>query len=137
MKEIKIPDVKIDMNGINLQFEHGNFFRKFKVPSSLDCICTSFFVDVVPDIVHLVKYCKMLLKPSGIWINNGPLYYHNTSKNALHLTDDQLLLLLEEDFTILEHSLNSYKYTKIDSVNSVEFNRCLWFVVTPKNINNV
>ena len=42
----------------------------------VDAIVTVFFIDVCDDVVACVDAIASVLKPGGVWLNNGPLKYH-------------------------------------------------------------
>ena len=44
-----------------------------------DGIATCFFVDTAPVVVDYIDVIFHLLKPGGVWVNQGPLLYHWTT----------------------------------------------------------
>eukprot|EP00924_Labyrinthula_sp_SR-Ha-C_P016703 snap_masked-scaffold_6-processed-gene-12.23-mRNA-1 protein AED:0.16 eAED:0.17 QI:0/-1/0/1/-1/1/1/0/383 len=74
-RKIKVPDVILD-NKLRISFRAGEFLRIYTKASTFDIIITCFFLDTAPDVTEYIQKIKFLLKPGGIWINHGPLFYH-------------------------------------------------------------
>jgi len=70
-----------------------------------------------------------VLRPGGVWINQGPLLYHGKRGGPL-LTSDELMLLLERrGFEVLEQAFRPCVYSQDDtSMCRSEYN-CLYYVV--------
>ena len=58
-----------------------------------DAVVTCFFIDAVTDITRLVARIAGLLSRGGLWINFGPLRYHDP--NATFLALDEIVSLAE------------------------------------------
>lgn len=106
LKEIKIPDfnVHMELNGNNLmQISMGSFvdcfgpneniwgsshfhitqemnLTRLKTASSKDVVLTNFFIDTSSNILEYLLAIQHTLKPGGIWINFGPLVYHQENE---------------------------------------------------------
>ena len=70
-----------------------------------------------------------VLRPGGVWINQGPLLYHG-KRGGPQLTSDELMLLLERrGFEVLEQAFRPCVYSQDDtSMCRSEYN-CLYYVV--------
>ncbi|CAM9582266.1 unnamed protein product [Ectocarpus sp. 13 AM-2016] len=81
-----------------LSFQAGEFSETYgevggPYEGAFDAVVTSFFVDTAPNVVQYVATIRRALRPGGVWINCGPLHWHNHSALALSL--DEMLLLVE------------------------------------------
>jgi carnosine N-methyltransferase len=57
----------------------GDFLEVYTEPeyeSSQDAVVTCFFLDCVHNVLDFLVLIPRVLKPSGHWINLGPLLYH-------------------------------------------------------------
>ena len=63
--------------------------------ATFDSVVTSYFVDTQADPAATVRRVHSLLAPGGVWINVGPLHWHEPSAGLLRLTLDELLALVE------------------------------------------
>eukprot|EP01132_Coremiostelium_polycephalum_P005113 gene5113-6364_t len=116
-REIKIPDTLINKKVIqsgNFVLSPGDFFDYYKdVNSIFDSVCTCFFIDTVPNIMEALEIIFSVLKPGGFWINNGPLHYHHPATSSVHLTQDELMSLIESfGFEIIKIESIDCKYTQ-------------------------
>ncbi|CAM9428834.1 unnamed protein product, partial [Laminaria digitata] len=80
-----------------LSFQAGEFSSVYGAvggpfEGSFDAVVTSFFVDTAPNVVQYVATIRRALRPGGVWINCGPLHWHNPS--ALSLSLDEMLALV-------------------------------------------
>ncbi|KAI9833981.1 MAG: hypothetical protein M1826_005886 [Phylliscum demangeonii] len=41
-----------------------------------DAVCTVFFIDTAPNFLRYIETVRHCLKPGGLWINVGPLFWH-------------------------------------------------------------
>jgi hypothetical protein len=72
-----ISDTENKSTALSVQF--GDFVRVYGSldrASSFDIVVTSFFIDTAKDIYEYLAVIKNVLKPGGLWINTGPLHYH-------------------------------------------------------------
>ncbi|CAN0253255.1 unnamed protein product, partial [Ectocarpus fasciculatus] len=81
-----------------LSFQAGEFSETYggvggPYEAAFDAVVTSFFVDTAPNVVQYVATIRRALRPGGVWINCGPLHWHNHSALALSL--DEMLVLVE------------------------------------------
>jgi len=63
--------------------------------ASFDVVVTSYFLDTQTNPAEAVARIRRLLAPSGVWINVGPLVWHDPAAGLLRLTLDELLGLLK------------------------------------------
>eukprot|EP00752_Nemacystus_decipiens_P004092 g3745.t1 len=87
-----------------LSFQAGEFSATYgglggPYDSFFDAVVTSFFVDTAPNVVQYVATIRRALKPGGVWINCGPLHWHNHSALALSL-DEMLVLVAGSGFRL-------------------------------------
>ena len=61
---------------------------------TFDAVVTSYFLDALPDAAEAVRYVWSKLAPGGVWVNVGPLQWHDASAGLLRFTLDELLALL-------------------------------------------
>jgi hypothetical protein len=70
-----------------------------------------------------------VLRPGGVWINQGPLLYHGKRGGPL-LTSDELMLLLERrGFEVLEQAFRPCVYSQDDTSMCRSEYSCLYYVV--------
>ncbi|KAJ8872252.1 hypothetical protein PR048_025854 [Dryococelus australis] len=65
----------------------------YNEPCSWDCVSTCFFIDCANNVVAFVETIFKILKPGGVWINLGPLYYHFAdmpNENSIEPTYEEL-----------------------------------------------
>ncbi|KAF2075916.1 hypothetical protein CYY_002764 [Polysphondylium violaceum] len=136
LREVKIPDIQIDKSITNslsnlLCIAPGDFFEHYENQyDSFDSVCTSFFIDTQTSVFRLIETIFKILKPGGTWINNGPLFYHNSSENSIHLSKEELFGLFQSyGFQIMKEKLVNAQYTEnIKSMYQINF-KCWYFVV--------
>lgn len=58
--------------------------------SSLDCVVTSFLLDVLPDPMPLFEEISRILRPGGLWVNYGP---SGPAGGVLQFTPDEVSAL--------------------------------------------
>ncbi|GAX11469.1 hypothetical protein FisN_22Lh155 [Fistulifera solaris] len=70
--------------------------------SQLDAVVTCFFLDTATNVLEYIAMITKLLKPKGgMWVNVGPLQWHQ--KSLIRLSADELYSLIEEvGFKIME-----------------------------------
>lgn len=62
-----------------LSLNGNNFMTDYTDASSVgqyDIVITCFFIDTAPNFLSYIRTIKRLLKPSGVWINVGPLLWN-------------------------------------------------------------
>ena len=70
-----------------------------------------------------------VLRPGGVWINQGPLLYHG-GRGGPQLTSDELMLLLERrGFDVEEQASRFCVYCQDDSSMCRSEYSCLYYVV--------
>eukprot|EP01031_Cornospumella_fuschlensis_P033933 gene33933-41069_t len=67
-----------------LTFQYGDFVNIYKTMDfsnvhhhRFDGILTSFFIDTGRSLLEYLEVIRHVLKDGGVWINAGPLHYHN------------------------------------------------------------
>ena len=78
----------------SLALELGDFVQLAAQPTwaaSQDAVVTCFFIDTGHNVLSYLASIHRLLKEGGVWINLGPLNYHQTLKQgAVQLTLEEL-----------------------------------------------
>jgi len=70
-------------------------------PKSIDCIVTSWFIDIVKqDFKDFAKRINLSLKKGGHWINFGPLGFRHTNKNENYVIDEVNKIVKDLGFEI-------------------------------------
>ncbi|KAJ4376527.1 hypothetical protein N0V86_006640 [Didymella sp. IMI 355093] len=70
----------------------GDFCVLYSGPdysSAFDAVATIFFIDTAPNVIRYIEAVRNCLKPGGIWINLGPLLWHQAPKGARHDHDHE------------------------------------------------
>lgn len=64
-----------------------------------DIVATCFFIDTAKNVLEYLDTIKKILKPGGLWINNGPLLYHfeNTDERSIELSLEELVAVMTSD----------------------------------------
>lgn len=108
--------------------------------NSWDAVVTCFFLDTAANVLDYTELIKSILKPTGLWINFGPLMYHweddartpsiEPSYDIIHkLIEASGFEFLEEEtgcpsaYTCNPHSMLSYTY------------KCVFFVCRKKEVS--
>jgi len=75
--EISFPDINIGVpnNGGSMSIGMGDFLDIY-TEQEWDCIATVFFIDTAHNIADYIERIYYILRPGGLWVNNGPLLYH-------------------------------------------------------------
>lgn len=48
--------------------------------STFDAVATVFFIDTAPNVIRYIEAVRNCLKPGGIWVNLGPLLWHQAPR---------------------------------------------------------
>ncbi|GAA5846919.1 hypothetical protein JCM3766R1_000843 [Sporobolomyces carnicolor] len=87
VRTVAFPDV-VPRKDVDLDFEQGDFLSQFSDRAgSFDAIVTLFFIDTASNLLDYFETIWTLLKPNGIWINEGPLLYYGNPGMELPLED--------------------------------------------------
>ncbi|XP_063238385.1 carnosine N-methyltransferase [Bacillus rossius redtenbacheri] len=94
-KGVAFPDVNPSDLPREAQFSMiaGDFLEVYTEPCSWDCVSTCFFIDCANNVVAFIETIYKILKPGGVWINLGPLYYHFAdmpTENSIEPTYEEL-----------------------------------------------
>lgn len=104
LRAIRIPDITADTGndrcGPDFSMTAGDFLEIYSRPeeqSSWDCIVTCFFLDTAQNVLEYLRVIHSALKPSGVWINLGPLQYHFEAglEMSIELTWQEVVLAAE------------------------------------------
>ena len=69
--------------------------------AQFDVVVTCFLIDAVNHVEDAVRAIRHALRPGGLWLNCGPLQWHENS--VLHLALDELLQLVRDaGFEVVE-----------------------------------
>ncbi|CAM9755380.1 unnamed protein product [Hapterophycus canaliculatus] len=120
-----------------LSFQAGEFSATYggvggPYEGAFDAVVTSFFVDTAPNVVQYVATIRRALRPGGVWINCGPLHWHDHSALALSL-DEMLVLVAGSGFRMERaKQLPPSAYRVQDGAGSLrveEFSPVFWVAV--------
>ena len=91
---VALPDARLSSRALHLAFEQADFvssaLRRAKEPRAAevpryDAVATNFLVDAVGQVEDLIAAIHGSLRPGGLWLNTGPLQYHEHAAVALPL----------------------------------------------------
>lgn len=78
----------------NLHLKFGDFTKLTKETKRYDVIISVFFVDTAENVFTYLDAIKTLLKPTGVWINYGPLKWGSAPK--IEFTYEELLSVIQQ-----------------------------------------
>lgn len=120
---VDIPDINPGLYVTNrFSMCAGDFNQVYKsddYQEKFNCVATCFFIDTAKNILDYIRIIHRILKPSGIWINHGPLTWHYSSTDK-HDIDISIKLSMKEifefaikmGFSVLEQNYdNTCEYT--------------------------
>jgi hypothetical protein len=55
---------------------------------TFDAVATIFFIDTAPNVIRYIEAVRNCLKPGGLWINLGPLLWHQAPKSPRNNAED-------------------------------------------------
>jgi len=106
----------IFMNSIyeRIVLQYGDFVSVYGSQSSthrerMDVVVTCFFIDTGRNILDYIEVIRFVLKTGGVWINVGPLHYHNAQavpysyRDVLHMVQLLGFELLKEEKLLLSY----------------------------------
>lgn len=83
LRGIQIPDVHpaglLSNAGDRFSMAAGSFVSAYgtkECEATFDVVATVFFIDTAVNIVDYIETIRNVLRPGGVWINNGPLLWH-------------------------------------------------------------
>lgn len=81
--------------------------------AQFDVVVTPWFVDVCgKDFKNLQGMIDRLLKPSGVWLNHGPLLYLENTPNAQRYVPEEIREILQRGkFSLLSESFDALPYS--------------------------
>ena len=129
------PDISVNLdtseevsnNGGSLTVQSGDFVSLYSsshAVNSFDIVVTSFFIDTVLDslLIYITNIYRVL-KPSGFWINTGPLHYHRAGGVPYSFEHVEELIILT-GFEVIESRIIETDYCgEYMSVMKPEFYR--------------
>ncbi|GAA5915486.1 uncharacterized protein JCM6883_004828 [Sporobolomyces salmoneus] len=87
LRTVSFPDI-VPRKDVDLKFEQGDFLTTFKEDEgTFDAIVTLFFIDTASNLLDYFETIWNLLRPGGVWINEGPLLYYGNPGMELPLED--------------------------------------------------
>lgn len=97
----------------SLSVQYGDFVKIYghskDYQNQYDAVVTNFFIDTGKNILEYLQTIEDILIPNGIWINLGPLHYHN--KQSIPYSYKHLMEIIQAyGFHILSYDTveNSY-----------------------------
>ncbi|GAA5886265.1 hypothetical protein JCM16303_003744 [Sporobolomyces ruberrimus] len=88
LRTVSFPDIVPRKQDVDLEFVQGDFLSLFfEEDEKFDAIVTLFFIDTASNLLDYFETIYRLLKPRGIWINEGPLLYYGNPGMELPLED--------------------------------------------------
>lgn len=119
--------VKSAIDRITLQY--GDFVGVYGSFTSVhearfDIVVTCFFIDTGRSILEYIEVIKFVLKAGGIWINVGPLHYHNPQavpysyRDVLSIVQLLGFELLKEEKLIMSYCGEEYVSMKPEMYNT-------------------
>lgn len=78
--------------------------------SAWDGVVTCFFIDTAPVILEYIATIHKILRPGGIWVNNGPLLYHWVDDSE-GTNDDRYSQSIELSWEDVRHSIIAFGFT--------------------------
>ncbi|KAJ3374179.1 hypothetical protein GGF31_008396 [Allomyces arbusculus] len=81
VRPVAIPDVLPSSlpDGADMSMVAGDFVEVYSSPTyiaAFDSVLTCFFLDTAHNIVEYLEILHRIVRPDGVWINNGPLLFH-------------------------------------------------------------
>ncbi|KAF2995221.1 hypothetical protein E8E13_002110 [Curvularia kusanoi] len=122
--------------GERMSMSTGDFcvlYSSSDYEATFDAVTTIFFIDTAPNVIRYIETVRNCLKPGGIWVNLGPLLWHQAPRGpnvnsqnedkhshththdagiddpgSVELTNDEVLALVEHlGFKIEEQKTNT------------------------------
>lgn len=136
IKRVKVEHILhrpgLNPNGISLLFADAcNLPVK---PRSLDCVVTSWFIDIVKqDFRELARSLNQYLKEGGSWINFGPLGFRHANQNENYVIDEVNKIIEDSGFEVKSSHQDDLPY--LSSPNSGYQRRERVFCLFAEKIN--
>jgi len=96
LEAASVPDAATAAVPANLTLQvadFGGFYAEQR--GRWDVLVTSYFLDTLADPAAAVRRAWELLAPDGVWINVGPLHWHQPKLGLLRLSWEELRALLQ------------------------------------------
>lgn len=95
LEATRVPDVATAAVPANLTLQVADFAGFYaEQRGQWDVLVTSYFIDTLADPAAAVRHAWELLAPDGVWINVGPLHWHQPKLGLLRLSWEELRALL-------------------------------------------
>ena len=113
----------------SLVFQYGAFQNIYSTTENFErfnLIITCFFIDTATDLMIYISTIKNLLRIGGIWINTGPLHYHD--KSSVPYSYNYFTSILREvGFEIISQAtvLSTYAGEEKHSMKPETYSCCL------------
>ncbi|GAA5861904.1 hypothetical protein JCM8547_008591 [Rhodosporidiobolus lusitaniae] len=98
LRTVSFPDV-VPSKNLKLEFKPGDFLQLFRKKEEYVAVVTLFFIDTASNLLSYFETIFHVLKPGGIWVNEGPLLYYGNPGMELPL-DDVIRLIKLAGFSI-------------------------------------
>ena len=103
-----LPDVApSSRDAQHLTLQAGDFLQMYAAAlhrAAWDAVVTCYFIDTMADPIAAVRRIEEVLAPGGLWINFGPLHWHEQRAGLLRLSYEELLALLTQRGFVIEVS---------------------------------
>ncbi|CAG2169284.1 unnamed protein product [Oppiella nova] len=121
----------------------GNFIEIYTEADSWDCVSTSFFIDTATNVIDYIETIHHILKPGGIWVNIGPLLWHNSAEfsdndsiePSFEIIKD-IILSFGFEFIKEETNVSSYYTQNPHSMLAYEYRSVFFVCKKPISCNN-
>ena len=119
---------------VSLQLANcSTFYREASFASSFDAVASSFFIDT-GDVLQNIAIIAHVLRPGGVWVNAGPLHYHQPSlplshKDVLALAASMGFELVHEERIVSDYAGESRVSMKPEHY---EIPLCVWRLARPE-----
>ena len=64
-------------------------YSSMNYKDTFNAVATVFFVDTAPNVIRYIEAVRNCLKPGGLWVNLGPLLWHQAPRGPNKDTDNQ------------------------------------------------
>jgi len=111
---VRFPDINPGDLPTNSDFSMaaGNFIEIYTEVEAWECVSTTFFIDTAPNVIDYIETIWNILKPGGIWVNIGPLLWHNSPE----FSDNDSI---EPSFEIIREIIISFGFEFIKEETNV------------------
>ena len=98
--------------------------------ASFDLVVTCYFLDTLADPAAAIRHVRKLLRPGGVWLNVGPLHWHDAPGTLRFSLSELLALIKLSGFQLhRQRSLGAVPY-----LSAVEPKAASWAAWTPHGV---